>query len=64
MESSMQQLLAELEAIEQVVRNAGVAVDGAHKACQTARHTRERAAALRSEAHRLRGLSAFAQRET
>jgi len=64
MESPMQRLLAELEAIEQVIRHAEVAVDGAHKACQAARHTRQRAAALRREAHRMRGPSTFAQRET
>ncbi|HUH70521.1 MAG TPA: hypothetical protein VLZ05_17670 [Mycobacterium sp.] len=64
MESSIQQLLAELEAIERVVSHAELAVDGADKARQASRDTRQRAATLRREAHRMRGPSAFAQCET
>jgi len=62
MESNMQQLLAELAAIESVVSHAERAMDGAQKACQVSRDTRQRATPLRREAHWVRGPSASASR--
>jgi hypothetical protein len=64
MESNMQELLAEMEVLEHRVSQVEVAVDGAQKACRTAKDIREREAAVRRSAHRMRGPSAFAQRET
>lgn len=54
MESGMHQLLAELQLLERAVRRAEVAVDGARKAGRTATDTRQRAAAARRKAHRMR----------
>ncbi len=60
MESNMQKLLAELGSIEYVLQHTQLVVDCAHRARQDSRQTRQRAAALRPEAQRLRGPTAVA----
>ena len=63
-ESNMQELLAELEVLEHTVSQVEIAVDGAQKACRTAKDICQRAAAVRRAAHRMRAPSTFTQRES
>src|SRR6516164_2197642 len=53
-ESNVQELLAESEVLEHTVSRVEVAVDGAQKARRTAKDIRQRAAAVRRSAHRIR----------
>ena len=60
----MQELLAELEVLEHTVSRVKVALDGAQKARRTAKDIRQRAAAVRRSAHRIRAPSTVNHRES
>lgn len=63
MESGLHQLRAQLEILESSVSRLEIAVDGARKACLTAKSTCQRAAALRREACGMRIAFGFSQRD-